>query len=174
MSIKMNPKTSDTLEALLGTLIFLFGVLPIFLVWIPYEIITSPKIIYVFGLGEIRYLGMIPIFIGVIVYVWCSNNFVFEGKGTPIPFTPTKKLIVKGLYMFVRNPLYVAGVMVLTGEALLFQSIGIFIYCLAMFAAFNFHVFMEETLLTNQFGETYEEYKKHVPRWIPRLTPYRV
>jgi len=67
MSIKMNPKTSDTLEALLGTLIFLFGLLPFFLVWIPYEIITSPKIIYFFGLGKIRYLGMIPIFIGVIV-----------------------------------------------------------------------------------------------------------
>jgi len=76
--------------------------------------------------------------------------------------------------MFVRNPLYIAGVMVLTGEALLFQSIGIFIYCLAMFAVFNFHVLMEEILLANQFGETYEEYKKHVPRWVPRLTPYRV
>ncbi len=169
----MNTKTSDTLKALLGTLIFLFVLLPFFLIWIPYEIITSPMIIYLFSLGEIRYLGMVPIFIGVIIYVWCSNNFVFIAKGTPIPFTPTKKLIVKGLYMFVRNPLYIAGIMVLTGEALLFQSIGILIYCLAMFAAFNVHVLMEEALLANKFGETYNEYKKHVPRWIPQFTPYR-
>ncbi len=75
--------------------------------------------------------------------------------------------------MFVRNPLYIAGVMVLAGETVLFQSIGIFIYCLAMFVVSNVHVFMEEMTLSDQFGETYDEYKKYVPRWIPRLTPYR-
>jgi len=69
--------------------------------------------------------------------------------------------------------LYVAGVSVLTGEALLFQSIGIFIYCLVMFGIFSFHVLMEEALLANKFGATYKQYLKSVPRWIPRLKPYR-
>jgi protein-S-isoprenylcysteine O-methyltransferase Ste14 len=90
-----------------------------------------------------------------------------------MPFTPTKSLVVKGLYRFVRNPLYIAGSLVLVGEALLFQSVGILIYCFVMFVIFNIHVFLEEKFLTYQFGETYEQYRKSVPRWIPRIKPYR-
>ena len=78
-----------------------------------------------------------------------------------------------GLYRFVRNPLYIAGVLVLAGETILFQSVGIFIYCLVMFGVFNVHVLMEETLLAEKFGARYEQYCKSVPRWIPRLNLYR-
>jgi protein-S-isoprenylcysteine O-methyltransferase Ste14 len=60
----------------------------------------------------------------------------------------------------------------LAGEAVLFQSIGIFIYCLAMFGIFYIHVLMEETFLANEFGAEYDQYRNSVPRWIPRLTPY--
>jgi protein-S-isoprenylcysteine O-methyltransferase Ste14 len=95
------------------------------------------------------------------------------GKGTPIPFTPTKELIVTGFYRFVRNPLYIAGVFVLTGEALLFQSFGILIYGVVMFGIFNLHVFMEEAFLSDKFVVTYEQYRNSVPRWIPRLKPYK-
>ena len=169
----MKAKISEILPALLGTLLYLLLLLPFFLIWIPYRILLSPEQIYIFEFGVFRYLGLIPISLGVIIYVLCSRSFVFIGKGTPIPFTPTKELIVTGLYRFVRNPLYLAGVFVLAGEALLFQSIGIFFYCLVMFGGFNFHVLMEETLLADKFGATYEQYRESVPRWIPRLTPYR-
>lgn len=74
-----------------------------------------------------------------------------------------------GFYRFVRNPLYTAGVLVLAGEAILFQSVGILIYCLVMFGIFNVHVLMEETLLAEKYGATYEQYCKSVPRWIPKF-----
>jgi protein-S-isoprenylcysteine O-methyltransferase Ste14 len=63
---------------------------------------------------------------------------------------------VTGIYRFVRNPLYIAGVLVLSGEAILFQSLGILIYCLVMFGIFNVHVLMEESLLAEKFGAIYE------------------
>lgn len=169
----MKSRIAETLLALLGTLLFLLLILPFFLIWIPYKILSSPNHIYLFDTGAFRYFGLVPIALGVAIYFWCSNSFVFFGKGTPIPFTPTKKLVVTGLYRFVRNPMYIAGSFVLAGEALLFQSKGLFIYFLVMFGVFNVHVLIEETLLADKFGATYEHYCKFVPRWIPRLTPYR-
>lgn len=169
----MKAQTSEILPALLGTSLFLFIVIPFFLIWIPRRILLSPIHIYRFDIGIYRYLGQVPNVLGFGIYVFCSGSFVFIGKGTPIPFTPTKELIVTGFYRFVRNPLYIAGVFVLTGEALLFQSIGIFIYCMVMFVIFNFHILMEETLLAEKFGAAYEQYRHSVPRWIPRLKPYK-
>ena len=143
------------------------------MVWIPRTILLSPYQIYAFYFGKIRFLGLIPIMLGVATYISCSGIFVFIGKGTPMPFSRTEKLIVNGFYRFVRNPLYIAGVFVLAGEAFLFQSVGIFIYCLIMFGIFNLIIQMEETFLEDKFGEDYLHYRNSVPRWIPRLKPYR-
>jgi protein-S-isoprenylcysteine O-methyltransferase Ste14 len=156
----MKAKKYEVLEALLVTLFFLIIIVPIFMIWIPRTIILSPCQIYEFGIGKIRFLGLFPIFFGVVIYVFCSGSFVFIGKSSPILFTKTKKLIVKGFYRYVRNPLYIAGVLVLAGEAVLFQSIGIFIYCLAMFGIFYIHVLMEETFLDGKN----QQVRKH---WTP-------
>ena len=169
----MKSKIAETLIASLGTLLFLLLIIPFFLIWIPHRILLSPEPIYRFDIGIYRYLGLAPIILGVATYLFCSGSFVFVGKGTPIPFTPTKELIVTGIYRFVRNPLYIAGVLVLSGEAILFQSFGILIYCLIMFGVFNIHVLMEESLLAEKFGARYEQYCRSVPRWIPRFKPYR-
>jgi protein-S-isoprenylcysteine O-methyltransferase Ste14 len=168
----MKSKIAETLIASLGTLLFLLLIIPFFLIWIPHRILLSPEYIYRFDIGIYRYFGLAPIVLGVIIYLFCSGSFVFVGKGTPIPFTPTKELIVTGLYRFVRNPFYIAGVLVLSGEAILFQSLGIFLYYLVMFGVFNVHVLMEETLLAEKFGARYEQYRRCVPRWIHRLKHY--
>ena len=169
----MKAKASEILPALLGTLLFLLLIIPVFLIWIPRQILLSPEHIYRFDIGVFRYLGIVPIVLGGVIYFFCSVSFVFVGKGSPILFTPTEELIVTGFYKFVRNPLYIAGVLVLTGEALLFQSVGIFIYCLVMFGVFNVYILMEENQLADQFGATYKQYCNSVPRWIPRLKPYK-
>jgi protein-S-isoprenylcysteine O-methyltransferase Ste14 len=169
----MKSKLAETLLASLGTLLFLLLIIPFFWIWIPHRILLSPEYIYRFEIGIYRYFGLAPIVIGVVICIYCSGSFVFVGKGTPIPFTPTKELIVTGLYRFVRNPLYIAAVLVLAGEAVLFQSLGIFIYCLVMFGIFNLHVHMEESILAYKFGAAYEQYRNSVPRWIPRLKPYK-
>ena len=170
----MESKISETIKAFLGTLGFLFVLLPIILIGIPYKIISSPNHTHLFYIGAFRYFGLVPIVVGGIIYFLCSLSFVFSGKGTPIHSMPPKELVVKGLYRFVRNPMYIAGLLVLAGEVLLFQSKGVFIYLLVMFGVFNFFVLgREEPRLETRFGEPYKRYRKSVRRWIPRLAPYR-
>ena len=170
---EMNSKKAATLRALFGTLLFLFLILPFFFIWIPYRILSMPNINYFFDMGEFRYIGLIPIMMGVIIYLWCSHIFVFRGKGTPIHFTRTNRLIVKGLYKFVRNPMYIGALLILVGEALLFQSKGLLFYALVSFAALHFYIlFVEEPHLANTFKDAYNRYRRNVPRWVPRLTPY--
>ena len=94
----MEAKISEILPALLGTLLYLLLLLPFFLIWIPHRILLAPEQIHLFDIGVFRYLGLVPIALGVLIYGLCSPSFVFIGKGTPIPFTPTKRLIVNGLY----------------------------------------------------------------------------
>ena len=81
-------------------------------------------------------------------------------------------VLVPFFLILIPHQIYIAGALVLAGEALLFQSLGILIYSLIMFAIFNAHVFIEEAELVDRFGSTYERYRKSVPRWIPRLKPY--
>ena len=165
----MKANFSKTFFALVGTLIYLFLLVPIFVIWIPYEILSASGDDFELSNGIFQYVGFVFIALGGAAYIWCSGSFLFYAMGTPIPFTPTKELVVTGLYKFVRNPLYIAGTLVLAGETLLFQSIGIFIYTLIMFGIFNIHVFIEETHLENTFGKKYEQYRRSVPRWIPRF-----
>ncbi len=170
----MKSEVSETKEAFFGTLGFLFVLLPVLLVGIPYKILSSPKHTLLFKLGAIRYLGIVPIIIGVIIYFWCSYSFVFFGKGTPLHYMPPKKLVITGLYRFVRNPMYIGAFLVLAGEVLLFQSKDLFIYFLVFFGVvILFVLFIEEPLLVKRFGVPYTQYRKSVRRWIPRLTPYR-
>lgn len=82
--------------------------------------------------------------------------------------------MVKGLYKFVRNLMYLAGFFVLAGEILLFQSKELFIYFLVIFGLINLRLLaLEEPRLEKRFNESYRRYRKSVRRWIPRLTPYR-
>ena len=169
----MRPNTSETLSAFVGTLFFLLLLLPIFYVGIPYVILSASGHVFIFSIGVFQVLGILFIVLGVVVLIWCSTNFILHAKGTPIPFSPTKKLIVTGLYRIVRNPIYIAGLFLLIGEAFLFQSYGIFTYSLIMCGIFHVHVLMEETHLKGEFGEAYEQYRRAVPRWIPHLKPYK-
>jgi protein-S-isoprenylcysteine O-methyltransferase Ste14 len=170
----MKSKIGETLLASFGTVVFLFLILPFFLAWIPYKILISPNISYPFDIGLFRFIGLVPIILGVVIYFWCSHSFVFLGKGTPLLFTPTKYLVVKGLYRFVRNPMYIGALLVVSGEALLFQSKVLIIYALVVFGASNFVIlFFEEPYLADKYGVTYKRYRNSVRRWISRLTPYR-
>jgi protein-S-isoprenylcysteine O-methyltransferase Ste14 len=163
--------TSETITALISTLAFMLLLIPIFYIWIPYEIISS-RYAYSVNIGALRYFGICFIVPGIIIGILCSIGFVVQGKGSPIPFSETKELVVTGIYRYVRNPLYIAGSSALIGEAILFQSLGLLIYFIIMFGFFYFQALMEETHLEREFGETYNDYRKSVPRWIPNLRPY--
>jgi protein-S-isoprenylcysteine O-methyltransferase Ste14 len=106
--------------------------------------------------------------IGTAIYFWCAWDFTFAGRGTPAPIDPPKELVVRGLYRYVRNPMYVGILSILLGEALLFASWRLFEYTAVVFIFFFLFVTLyEEPILRQKFGESYRRYCESVPRWIP-------
>jgi protein-S-isoprenylcysteine O-methyltransferase Ste14 len=101
-------------------------------------------------------------------------RFALEGVGTPAPIAPTQKLVVTGLYRHVRNPIYIAVVSVIFGQALLLGDVRLFWYGALLWLFFHIVVVVsEEPTLKRTFGVEYETFRANVPRWIPRLTPWR-
>jgi len=127
-----------------------------------------------FGVELTRVLGGVLIIAGVPGLVDSFARFALEGVGTPAPVAPTQKLIVTGLYRYVRNPIYIAVVAVILGQALLFGDERLLSYgALFWLACHVFVVTYEEPTLKRTFGMEYETFLANVPRWIPRLTPWR-
>ena len=151
----------------LKTIIFTFLVPGSVTVLIPYWLLSSPSASPM-QLGVFRYFGVLPILIGAAIYLWCAWDFTFAGRGTPAPIDAPKELVVRGLYRYVRNPMYVGVTSILLGEALLFASPRLFAFAGAMFISFFFFVVVyEEPTLREKFGESYRQYCRNVPRWIP-------
>ena len=124
----------------------------------------------VLRIPSIWMIGLFPLLLGVGLYLWCAGAFTFIGKGTPAPIDAPKVLVVQGMYRWVRNPMYIAVLSVVIGEAILFRSILLVEYALVLWGMFHmFVVFVEEPLLRSQFGASYETYFRTVPRWLPRL-----
>ncbi len=120
--------------------------------------------------GAFRYFGLIPLAIGAAIYLWCAWDFATFGKGTPVVFDPPKKLVARGLYRFVRNPMYIGILSILFGEAALFASLRLTGYAAIVALIFHtFVVFYEEPTLQKQFGESYRSYFAQTPRWFPGI-----
>lgn len=152
------------LKALLFT-IFVPGTA---LVAIPYFLLTSGRGLV--KIGMLKWLGLVPLLLGGIALLWCIWDFARIGRGTPAPIDPPKVMVERGLYRFVRNPMYVGALGVLLGEALVFQSLSVVGW--AIFMGLLFHTFVvlyEEPTLRKKFGKSYEDYHQSVPRWVPRL-----
>ncbi|OKO69580.1 isoprenylcysteine carboxyl methyltransferase [Bradyrhizobium sp. NAS80.1] len=126
-----------------------------------------------FGVDLTRILGGILIIVGVPGLVDSFARFALEGLGTPAPIAPTQKLVVTGLYRYVRNPIYIAVVAVIFGQALLFGDWRLLWYGALLWLFHVFVVMYEEPTLKQTFGTEYESFRTNVPRWIPRLTPWR-
>ena len=135
---------------------------------VPFFILRSSSEGFSLNLSGFRYVGIIPITFGALLYFWCAWSFTFVGDGTPAPFDAPKKFVATDAYQFTRNPMYVACVSVLTGEAIFFESTALFIYAFVLFLIFHFWVLIyEEPTLRKKFGASYEEYCREVMRWLP-------
>src|SRR5947208_2277736 len=140
-------------------------------VLIPYWLISSR------GAGfsrdqPLRYAGLPLMAIGAAGLLWCIWNFFSAGRGTISPIDPPRHLVVRGLYRHVRNPMYVAVIMILLGEAIFFWSMPVLIEAGIFIVLANlFVVIYEERALRRQFGESYERYLETVGRWIPHYRP---
>ena len=124
--------------------------------------------------APMRVLGTILLVAGLIALIQAFVRFVVEGLGTPAPIAAPERLVVGGLYRYVRNPMYVAILAVIVGQALLLGHLGLLLYAAAIWLiAAAFVRFYEEPTLTRHFGADYEAYRRAVPAWWPRLRPWK-
>ncbi|HEX6757085.1 MAG TPA: isoprenylcysteine carboxylmethyltransferase family protein [Propionibacteriaceae bacterium] len=110
----------------------------------------------------------------VVVLIRNFVRFVVEGRGTPSPVLQTERLVVGGDYRFVRNPMYLAVIAAILGQAMIFGSLALLLYALAVWAIMaTFVRWYEEPLLQNRYGEEYGRYRRGVRAWVPRLHPWQ-
>jgi protein-S-isoprenylcysteine O-methyltransferase Ste14 len=120
-----------------------------------------------------RVLGGVLLAAGVIALVGAFARFVVEGLGTPAPVAAPERLVVGGVYRFVRNPMYVAVLAAIVGQALLLGQLVLLLYAAGAWVAVAAFVrYYEEPTLIRRFGEDYEAYRRAVPAWWPRLRPW--
>ncbi len=162
-----NDPTPQTLGPLLKTLLFTIFVPGFVLVGAPYLLLGGfPRPVR----GPLFWFGLLGIILGEAIYFRCAWEFAVRGLGTPAPIAPTKFLVVSGLHRYVRNAMYIGVILVIWSEAALFHSVVLAAY--AAFVCVSVHLFVifyEEPTLRRQFGESYEQYRRSVPRWIPRF-----
>jgi protein-S-isoprenylcysteine O-methyltransferase Ste14 len=117
-------------------------------------------------------LGAILVLVGAAVVLTTFGQFVWEGRGTPAPVAPTEELVVRGLYRFSRNPMYLGVVSILVGEVLWLGSVPVAVWTGCVIVAVTLFVRgYEEPTLAARHGAAYARYSAAVPRWLPRLKP---
>jgi protein-S-isoprenylcysteine O-methyltransferase Ste14 len=125
------------------------------------------------GFRPFRFVGGILMTLGAVGLLDSFWRFAVEGLGTPAPVLPTRYLVVRGLYRYVRNPMYVAVVSAIVGQALVFGNVGLLVYGGLVWLLFHVFVLVyEEPKLRASFGTDYDLFCAGVPRWIPRLTAW--
>jgi len=141
------------------------GVIPTFLVWCSRPGGVLERFPYSFS--NVRSLvAMLLIAVGAGLCWKTVSLFIEYGEGTPAPFDPPRKLVIRGPYIYMRNPMMVAVCLVLSGEALLFASVPLGLWFLFFFGLCLILIpLWEEPDLDKRFGESYREYKQKVPRW---------
>lgn len=160
--------------ALLGSLAFLAlapGTVVLLVPWWLTRWRMGPPLL---GLGVARVVGAAACVAAAAVLLDSFARFALRGRGTPAPILPTQRLVVSGLYRHVRNPMYVAVVSAIVGQGLLLGDLRVAIYGLLLWAVFHlFVVGYEEPTLRRTFGAEYDGFAANVPRWIPRIRPWR-
>jgi protein-S-isoprenylcysteine O-methyltransferase Ste14 len=121
----------------------------------------------------LRVAGLVLLAAGVVALVHAFARFVVEGLGTPAPVAPTERLVVGGLYRYVRNPMYLAVAATIVGQAMVLGQPILVVYTAAFaVVVVAFVHWYEEPTLRRQFGEQYERYRRAVPAWWPRRKPW--
>jgi protein-S-isoprenylcysteine O-methyltransferase Ste14 len=132
-----------------------------------------------FGLSRVRidasdpihWLGLVLMVAGTTLLMTCIWEFAASGHGTLGPPDPPKTLVVRGLYRYVRNPMYLSVATLLVGEELIVQALPLLLYFVMWFSAVNVFVLAyEEPVLRAKFGVSYEQYARSVGRWLPRFS----
>jgi protein-S-isoprenylcysteine O-methyltransferase Ste14 len=138
-------------------------------VWVPVWLATRDASPAVDWTSPVAWAAVLVIAAGAVLYLCCAWNFAAVGRGTPGPWDAPRRVVTRGPYRWVRNPIYLGALLVVLGEAGLFGSLRVLAYAGVM--AVCFHLFVtgyEEPALRRRFGPGYLAYRRAVPRWIPR------
>lgn len=127
-----------------------------------------------FGLAFLPVFGWLLLAAGLLILLESFSRFALQGEGTPAPPFPTQRLVVSGFYRHVRNPMYVAVLALIFGQALIFANALLLAYGALIFLAFHtFILSYEEPTLRRTYPHDYETYFENVPRWLPRISPWK-
>ena len=173
MRVSSSSNTMRRILATIGSAIFLVIAPGVVAGYVPWRICGWHVGAPLLGISSLRAVGVILVAAGLAVVLDSFARFALQGLGTPAPIFPTQHLIVSGLFRFVRNPMYVAVAFLILGQGLLFGSVRVLEYGIAVWVAFHLFVLTyEEPRLRRSYGREYEEFCANVPRWIPRLRPW--
>src|SRR2546430_504602 len=140
------------------------------LIYAPARILAGSGIVRPTAIGAQQVTAMLVAAVGAAIALWCIFPFASVGRGTPIPLDPPRRLVIRGPYRFVRNPMYIGAGLALAGAALFYASLPVLVY--AGFFLLATHLFVigyEEPALRRTFGQEYEAYCDQTRRWWPRL-----
>lgn len=143
-------------------------------VYLPARLLSWTGVVRPAAIAWPQIAGAVICTTGAAIALWCVGTFVFVGKGTPAPFDPPRRLVIRGPYRFVRNPMYIGAALALAGAALFYDSVPLLVYGSILLAVSHFIVvFYEEPTLRKTFGPDYEAYCQSVKRWLPALKAAR-
>jgi protein-S-isoprenylcysteine O-methyltransferase Ste14 len=138
------------------------------LVFLPARILSSAGIVQPSAIGVWQVAGMLVGAVGATLALTCIFTFAFVGRGTPAPFDPPRRLVVRGPYRRLRNPMYAGAGLALAGAALYYQSLALLGYAVVFLIVLHlFVVLYEEPTLRRTFGNEYEAYCRQAGRWWP-------
>jgi protein-S-isoprenylcysteine O-methyltransferase Ste14 len=139
------------------------------LIYLPARVMSWSGIVRPAAIGVQQVAGMVIGAAGAAVALWCIFSFASIGRGTPAPFDPPRRLVIRGPYRFVRNPMYMGAGLALASAALFYESLPLLGYAGLFFLATHLFVLgYEEPTLRRTFGQEYEAYCR-VKRWWPSV-----
>jgi protein-S-isoprenylcysteine O-methyltransferase Ste14 len=146
--------------------------MPWFLMWLTADTIIGLSLAWFLDL-LVMLIGIALLLTGVILMAACIRIFTNVGEGTLAPWAPTQKLVVVGIYRFMRNPMITGVVLGILGESIILSNYAVFLWFLFFFIGNHIYfIKSEEPGLLKRFGQEYVEYFENVPRWLPRRTPW--
>ncbi|MFZ0584454.1 MAG: isoprenylcysteine carboxylmethyltransferase family protein [Candidatus Acidiferrales bacterium] len=138
------------------------------LVFLPARVLSSTGIVRPQTIALPQIVGMLIVAADALIALSCIFTFATIGEGTPAPFDPPRRLVIRGPYRYVRNPMYLGATLALSGAAFFYRSLPLLAYAAAFLLACHLFVLIyEEPTLRRTFGTNYEAYCDRVSRWWP-------
>jgi len=153
---------------LIRTLTYASLFIAVVLIYLPARLLAWSGIVRPAMMSWPQISGLLICSVGAAIALSCVFAFAFIGKGTPAPFDPPRRLVVRGPYRFVRNPMYIGAALAVAGAALFYKSLALAAFVAGFLVVTHlFVIIYEEPTLRRVFGPEYQAYCVHVHRWRP-------